>query len=340
MSQFIPPLAGEGCVETVAIVDTDEQALAAARGRLGLPESACFRDWETAFSKAPADFVLVCVPPQHNETIVTAAMRHGLDVLLEKPMAVSMQECIRLTRLSQQQDRRLALTMTHRFDQAHTTLRNAVHAAGDGGLDYLVYRLTANLRVRNTWGRYRHAMDDITLVDAAIHHFDLLRDMAGANARSVYAKSWTPAWGEFGTGANVLALVEFENGVKASYEAGVCNASSSNPPFKGYVRAERELATIVMSGGLVTRSPYQWTDKASEKQRSIAEDVPLVEGKWFGNTLLMAQFLAWMDGGPVMQTQASDALQSQAIIFAAVESAKTGNAVMVQEFLSAAEASC
>lgn len=340
LSQFIPPLAGEQRVETVAIVDTNPAALVAAREKLGLPETACFTDWETAFSTVSADFVLVCVPPQFNEAIVAGAMRRGLDVLLEKPMAVSMEECVRLTRLAKKLDRRLALTMTHRFDQSHTTLRNAVHAEGDGRLDYLAYRLTANLRVRNTWGRYRHVMDDITLVDAAIHHIDLMRDMAGANARSVYAQSWTPVWGEFGSGANVLALIEFENGVKASYEVGACNASSSNPPFKGYVRAERELATIVMSEGLVTRSPYQWTDKASEKQRSAAEDIPLTEGKWFGNTLLMAQFLAWMDGGPAMKTKASDALQSQAIIFAAVESSRTGNAVLVQEYLAAAEASC
>jgi hypothetical protein len=48
---------------------------------------------------------------------------------------------------------------------------------------------------------------------------------------------------------------------------------------------------------------------------------------------LVEQFLAWLDGGDPMPTNVEDNLQSIALIFAAVESSRTGQPVKVQEFL-------
>ena len=56
------------------------------------------------------------------------------------------------------------------------------------------------------------------------------------------------------------------------------------------------------------------------------------------NTWLVAQFLDWLDGGPAMETNIEDNLQSCALIFAAIESSKTGQPVDVQAFLRQAQA--
>ena len=61
--------------------------------------------------------------------------------------------------------------------------------------------------------------------------------------------------------------------------------------------------------------------------------LPLLEqGKW-ANSWLIQKFVEWLKGGEPMETNVSDNLQSVALIFAAIESARTGQPVAVQEFL-------
>jgi len=44
----------------------------------------------------------------------------------------------------------------------------------------------------------------------------------------------------------------------------------------------------------------------------------------------------WLDGGEPMETNVADNLQSVALIFAAIESSRTGEPVKVQQFLQEA----
>ena len=61
--------------------------------------------------------------------------------------------------------------------------------------------------------------------------------------------------------------------------------------------------------------------------------------KWM-NTWLIEQFVHWLDGGEAMETNVEDNLQSVAMIFAVIESSRTGQPVKVQALLesSAGEA--
>ncbi|MEZ4728805.1 MAG: hypothetical protein R3E79_16855, partial [Caldilineaceae bacterium] len=56
--------------------------------------------------------------------------------------------------------------------------------------------------------------------------------------------------------------------------------------------------------------------------------------KWM-NTWLVEQFVQWLDGGPQMETNIEDNLQSVALIFAAIQSSQTGQPVKVQDLLEA-----
>jgi len=51
---------------------------------------------------------------------------------------------------------------------------------------------------------------------------------------------------------------------------------------------------------------------------------------------MIQKFVEWLKGGEPMETNVSDNLQSVALIFAAIESARTGQPVAVQEFLKSA----
>src|ERR1700688_5105061 len=77
--------------------------------------------------------------------------------------------------------------------------------------------------------------------------------------------------------------------------------------------------------------PYQADEKWASKIHGQGVPLPLLEqGKW-ANSWLIQKFVEWLKGGEPMETNVSDNLQSVALIFAAIESARTGQPVAVQE---------
>ncbi len=95
---------------------------------LGLKASQCFTDPARAFAETAADFCTIVVPPAHHEAIVDLAIAHGLDILCEKPIADSMAASVRIAQKARAAGRRMAITMSHRFDQDKTDA-GGVHCA-------------------------------------------------------------------------------------------------------------------------------------------------------------------------------------------------------------------
>ena len=119
-----PPTSPTGRSRWSAIVDVDEAALAFGREMLRLPRRALLhRRRARAFAAVPADFCTVVVPPKFHEAVVDAAIAHGLDILCEKPIADTMAGSLRVARKVREAGRKMAVTMSHRFDQDKTTLR-------------------------------------------------------------------------------------------------------------------------------------------------------------------------------------------------------------------------
>src|SRR5262249_42961876 len=144
------------------------------------------------------DVAFVCTTPAHHEPVVMAALDHGMDVLSEKPIADSLAAAIHVVDAAERAGRKLAITMNHRFDVDKQTLLAGLRSGHHGQLDYLVARFSCALRAFGSWGgAFRHEMADPLLVEGAVHHLDLLEDLAGAPCSTVYAQTWNPPWGEY-----------------------------------------------------------------------------------------------------------------------------------------------
>jgi len=122
-------------------------------------------------------------------------------------------------------------------------------------------------------------------------------------------------------------VMQMENATRATYEGAKTNAAGLNCWGQEYLRAECERATLIL-----------------DRQRIACQDWPqgepreielLQQPKW-ANTWLIEQFVRWLDGNGPMATNVWDNLQSVALVFAAIESSRTGQPVKVQEFLRAA----
>lgn len=334
--QFLPPNIREGLVEVVAAVDIHPEALQNAREGLGLRADQCYTNLAKALEENRADFCAIVVPPAYHEQVVDAALAHDLHILSEKPIADTLEASVRIAEKVRRAGKKMGVTMSHRFDQDKTTLREEIRSGRYGMLDYLVCRFTCDCRQFASWGQFRHEIPDPLMIEGAVHHLDLLADMAGATCDTLYAQTWNPAWGAFAGDSQGLVVMQMENGARAVYEGAKTNAVGLNPWGQEYIRAECEQATLILDRRHLERFSYDSSRQWAQGREGEGETIPLREQPKWANTWLIEKFVHWLGGGEPMETNVEANLQSVALVFAAIQSSRTGQPVKVQEMLAAA----
>lgn len=332
--RFLPPFVANGGIEVVAAVDINPEVLVNAREGLGLEPSQCYTDIQAAFRDHPADFCTVVVPPARHETVVNAALDHDLHILSEKPIADTLIASCRIAERVKQAGKKMGVTMSHRFDQDKTTLRAAIRDPSAGDLDYLIGRFHDDCRLWSAWGGdFRHTMADPLLIDGAVHHLDILADLAGAPCDRVYAETWNPRWGAYAGDSQALVTMHFANGRRAFYEGALTNAIQLNGWSREYIRAECEFATLILNHRRVERFTYTPGTTRTPGREGEGETLPLLERPFWTHQWLIEQFIDWLNGGPAMETAVERNLESLAIVFAAVESSRAKQPIAVPDVL-------
>jgi predicted dehydrogenase len=328
-SQVFPHLSRLGKGEVVAAVDIVPEHLANAQEFLNLAPERCYTDLARALDENEADAITVVVPPAHHEAVVDAALAHDLHILSEKPIADSMDASCRIAAKVEAAGRKMCVTMSHRFDQDKASLEERVWSGDYGELNYIVHRFTHNCRAFGTWGEFRHRMPDPMLVEGTVHHFEIHRALARSNAATVYARTWNPGWGEYAGDSTVLAIVEMLNGVRVLYEGAKANAATLNGWGNDYIRTECELGTLELDRRELRVS------RSGPGGPVETDELMLLTGETWLNPLIAEMFCDWVDGRrDEHPTEVQDNLQCTAMVFSAIESARTGTPVDVQEFLS------
>jgi predicted dehydrogenase len=333
-SEFLKSNVADGTIDVVALVDVDAAALEHGRRSLGLPAERCYTDAAKAFAEVPADFCTVVVTPAHHEAIIDLALAHGLDVLCEKPIADTMEATRRIARSVARAGRKMAVTMSHRFDQDKTTLRRIVRSGILGTINAIGMRFQGDMRQHMAWSsRFRHEMADPLLVEGAIHHLDIVADLAGARCESVYATTWKPKWAEYRGDTDGIVTLAFENGVRAVYEGSVSHPVGLNTFYKEYIRVDGERGSAVLAHRDVEVFMRQDLWRQQHREGQGQKIALLQQPKWI-NHWLIEQFARWRDGGPPMETRVEENVQASALVFAAIESSRTGAPVRVQPLVS------
>jgi predicted dehydrogenase len=325
----LPRLFQLGKALPVAAVDTNPEALPVAQEALKLPPDRCYTEAAKAFAENEADFAIVLVPPAYHEEVVDLALEHDMDILSTKPIADTMEACCRIYRKVTDSEKKMVVAMSHRFDQDKQSLQRA--AKSGGALNYVICRFTSNHRTFGSWGKFRHEMENPLLVEGAIHQLDILRALSGSNARTVYTTAWNPSWGEYAGDSTALITIEMENNVRCFYEGSKASASSMNSWGQDYFRVECESATFELDRRKLR--VLKSKSGAPTGEEPEVTPLPLEEQKAWSLSWITEQFCDWLRGGPAPETTVDDAIQSAALLFAAIESAHSGTLVDVQAFL-------
>lgn len=199
-----------------AVCDPDLAAAQRVAGQFGLPPSGVFTDYARLLRDVPLDAVDICtVHDQHHEQAL-AAIAAGRHVLLEKPMAITMQQCRDIVAAADAAQLTLMVAHNQRFMANYRALRNIIAAGELGAIRAM--RAESHMRVVGVappehWVFDGRRAGGGVAISLGLHRIDLLRYLGGEISRVVSAtcKTFDPAF-HHGAEDYVAAVLEFKHG--------------------------------------------------------------------------------------------------------------------------------
>jgi len=201
---------------TVAgVCDTDPARLAAAVASLGCPG---FADWRALLDRRP-DVVAVLLPHHLHAPVALAALDHGCHVVVEKPMAGSVDECRAMLAAARAAGRMLAVAET---GAANAGAARTGERYRSGALGNFLAGSIANVRFYFEPGRPAWFLDPAAsgggmFANLGVHRLALARAcLPGLTPSAVSAAmARVPAWP---VEACATALVRYADGGSMLYE--------------------------------------------------------------------------------------------------------------------------
>jgi predicted dehydrogenase len=195
----------------VGMVETDPKRAQEVSARFAAP---CFASVDAMLDAVRPDAASVCLPdPLHVEPSVALA-RAGVHLLVEKPLATTIEGCDRIIAAAAAASVKLMVGFTLRFDPRYFLVHESV---ANGEVGELVYQYA---RRNNVIGSARRLGGRVSLpFFLQVHDIDAMRWMGGAEVTRAYAVSARKVLHDLGVDDVVISSLRFSDGSVACVES-------------------------------------------------------------------------------------------------------------------------
>lgn len=317
--------------ELVALVDTDDEALAEAAAEGRLDPSACFDSVAEAAAALACDAALVVAPPPAHAPLAHEALESGLHCLIEKPFTTSLADARLVVERAEAAGRVLMVSQQYRHRRGARTVAGLLDTGAVGRVGAAYVTFANELPAPG----FQHRMAEPLLWDVAIHHFDLVRGILGLEPSRVQATSWNPSWSAFEGHASATAVLATADGVTVTF-TGTLAPRGRTTGWDAVWRIVGEHGSIRWDGDDVVLRPLERPLHAKIQRRLLRRDwkgrrvspMPVPDGDRAG---VLAELAAAIHEGREPESSGRDNIRSLALTVAAVESARQGRTVDIAE---------
>lgn len=162
----------------VGVADVSEEHVNQVARKYGVTG---YTDYRHMLAQQRPDVVTVAVPTSLHQEVATAAMEAGAHVLIEKPIAATVEEAQALIARAAELERQLMVGHIVRFNPAIQALKQHLDAGELGRIFQIVCRRTGPFPAR--------IRDVGVVVDLAPHDLDVMRFISGAEPVRIYAET-------------------------------------------------------------------------------------------------------------------------------------------------------
>ncbi|MGH2598581.1 MAG: Gfo/Idh/MocA family protein [Dehalococcoidia bacterium] len=315
----LPAYVASDEVEIAALVSGRVETARAVAPQFGSPP--VLRGWEEAVADPTIDAIDICTPNALHAPIAIAAARAGKHVLVEKPMAMSLDEADAMVEAARQAGVVLMVAHNLRFVPIYETVKRVV-AEGTIGRPLAVRGVFMHAGPDEFWGATSdwfwkpELAGGGSLLDMGIHMIDLVRwfvdrpvvEVAAMTARSVKPTAYDD---------NAIVLLRFEGDAIASVQS-----SWVARPFPDrQVTIHGELGHLAM--GRSAEAPLAVHLLDGEGGRKVVPEIPAVSER----VNPFVHFVRCVREGKTPLTSGEEGRASLAVALAAYEAAGAGRTV-------------
>ena len=282
-------------LDIIAVCDTAPEHMEALLTKHGLEKNQRikrYKDYRLMLEENALDLVSIATESGSHAKIALDCIDKGVNVIIEKPMAMSLADADEIISRSEVKGVKVAACHQNRFNVAVQKLRTALEAGRFGKLSHGTIHVRWNRNQgyytqapwRGTWGQ-----DGGALMNQCIHGIDLLRWMLGDEVVEVYgmtAQQFHPYLEAEDVG---VAVLRFKNGAIGTIE-GTTNVFPKNLEETLYIFGEK--GTVKLGGTSANNiDVWQFADYSREDDavRELKEATSNVYGN--GHTRLWADMI-------------------------------------------------
>lgn len=323
---WLRTIAASPDVELAGVVDTEPAAAVRALKETGAGDVPTGASLTALASAAAPDAVVDVTVPEAHLPVTLEALRLGLPVLGEKPLAATLAQALRLAAAAGLAERLFMVSQSRRYHPHLFAFRDQAARLGRPGV------LTTEFFKDPHFGGFREAMDHPLLIDMAIHPFDTARWLLDADPVSVHCEEYSPPWSWYAGAAATTAVFEMTGGSRYVFTGSWCSPGLTTS-WNGAWRLSAEHGSLVWDGENPVAVEATAAAGAAPPARG-AGSVPAKPAKGVAGSL--AEFVRALRTGDVPMGEVHDNVMSLAMVTAAVESAETGRRVRVDDLVDAA----
>ena len=319
-------------LEFIAACDLESGKIEVLLGKHGLQGDhaiARYTDYKKMLDEHPdLELVAIATSSGCHAEIALCCIERGINVIIEKPMAMSMVDAEKIIERSRAKGVKVCACHQNRFNVAVQKTRKAIEEGRFGKLSH------GSIHVR--WNRNRDyyeqalwrgtwAEDGGCLMNQCIHGIDLLRWMMGGEADTVYGVTRRQQH-EYLEAEDVgMAVVTFRNGAVATIE-GTVNVYPKNLEETLYLFGEHGTVKI---GGKSTNNLDVWDfadeTEADKANKGLEEQTSNVYGN--GHTSLYTDMIDAVKNDRAPYVDAVAGRNALEMVLAIYKSMKTGTPV-------------
>ena len=272
------------------------------------------------------DAVDICVWNKDHAVMSIEALKRGLDVLCEKPMAINLEEAIRMAETARTSGRLLMIGQIKRFGEDCAAAKDIIESGELGNIYHskaLYIRRSGN---PGGWFADRSLSGGGPVIDIGIHNLDLCRYLMGSpKAKSVYAITHSNSVRQSKNDACTVedyaaAIIKYENGATSLFE------TSYNLNGKNNLNSAEIYGS---DGGIIIDDEMTlYNQVGGRMMTSVLSDLRLDNlGDLKGNTKFqneISHFIDCIEKNIPCVSDAEDALENMRIIDALYRSAEQG----------------
>lgn len=316
-------------VELAAVVEPMDERRNTVAAELGLAPDQAQRDLATALLEVDADAVIVVTPPQTHLDVARVAIEQGKPVLVEKPLAATMDDARAIVALAEEAGVLLVVSQNYRYRAPMITLRSAIERGDIGPVLAIGGNCQEDMRLFYEATNFRYLMHHPYIIDMTIHHWDLLRYLTGQDIRRVHARSWRVPDSPYQQDPSCAILLEMADGTPVYYQgSGATNQERTS--WSSWWDFTGEQGRLWTDGGV--GDPQ--TDVVHRRIYGQVDEILAYEPAAPLDTLgSLRAFVAAVQGGPAPAHTGADNLKSLAAVMACVASVERKTIVEVAEVL-------